>query len=116
MRDATGTARVVPDHARCDLAVAITTFVSTGQALPAGPRELFETLKIELNYPTTSKVRFNESIVTVGDRISVLGQCLLEPMQDATAADADAIGYRGDLPMRPVFSSSRRKPLLLGAA
>ncbi len=114
VRDGSGLARVVPDQARCDLATVSTMFVSTGPALPPGPRELYEGLAIVLNYPRTSKVRFNERIVTVGERITVLGQCQLEPMQDASAADADATGYRGELPMRPVFSSSRRKPLLIG--
>lgn len=116
VRDSSGLARVVPDQARCDLVAATTTFVSTGHGLPAGPRELFEGLAIKLNYPTTSRVRFTERIVTVGERITVLGQCQLEPMQDAAAADADSTGYRGELPMRPVFSSSRRKPLLIGHA
>lgn len=114
VRDRSGLARVVPDQARCDLAAMSTTYSAAGQALPPGPRALFETLAITLNYPTTSKVRFNERIVTTGETITLFGQSQLEPLQDASAADVDATGYRGELPMRPVFSSSRRKPLLIG--
>ena len=115
LRDSSGIARVVPPGARCDLATQSSTFVSTASLGPSA-RDLFQQLKIELNYPQSSKVRFNERIITAGTRISVLGHNQHEPMQMAAATDVDAAGYRGDLPMRPVFSSSRRKPLLIGAA
>ena len=115
VRDSSGTARVIPAGARCDLAAQSSTFVST-TTLPPGARDLFQQLAVELNYPRSSKVRFNERIITVSTRISVLGHNQHEPMQLASATDVDAAGYRGELPMRPVFSSSRRKPLLIGAA
>ena len=115
LRDPSGLARVVPAGARCDLVATSSMFASTGSLLP-GPLALFQQLKIELNYPQLSKLRFNERIVTTGTRISVLGHNQHEPMQEASATDVDASGYRGDLPMRPVFSSSRRKPLLIGKA
>ena len=115
LRDSSGIARVVPTGARCDLATQSSTFDSTASLEP-GARELFQQLKIKLNYPQWSRVRFNERIITAGARISVLGHNQHEPMQLASATDVDAAGYRGDLPMRPVFSSSRRNPLLIGTA
>jgi len=114
LRDATGIARIDPEGARCDLVAASSTFGSSQALGRLGI--LFDRLEIELNYPSTSKVRFNERIVTAGTRLTVLGHAQLEPMQDATAADAGRVGYRGELPMWPVFSSSRRKPLLIGDA
>ena len=90
-------------------------FLPTDEVPPAAVA-LYDRLKIQLNYPHASKLRFNERVVTAGTRVTVLGHNQHEPMQDASATDGDASGYRGELPMRPVFSSSRRKPLLIGAA
>lgn len=115
LRDATGIARVIPDGARCDLTAHSTTFAAT-TAIYLGARELFQQLDIQLNYPQSSKIRFNERLLTSGERITLLGHGQHEPMQEASATDVDAKGYRGELPMRPVFSSSRRKPLLIGSA
>jgi len=115
LRDATGIARIDPEGARSDLVASSSTFVSS-QALGPLQRGLFDQLQVQLNSPATSKVRFNERIVTAGTRITVLGHNQHEPMQDASAADAEKASYRGELPMRPVFSSSRRKPLLIGNA
>jgi hypothetical protein len=115
VRDDTGLARVIPDGARCDLPASSSTFLPTG-VLGPGAYDLYQRLKIQLNYPQSSKVRFNERIVTSGARITVLGHNQHEPMQEASATNVDTSGYRGELPMRPVFSSSRRKPLLIGIA
>ncbi|MBA3457436.1 MAG: hypothetical protein H0T42_30425 [Deltaproteobacteria bacterium] len=113
LRDPSGIARVVPAGARCDLPGSSRMFVATA-AMGPGAHYLFDLLKVQLNYPQSSRVRFNERIVTTGTRVSVLGHNQHEPMQVASATDVDTAGYRGELPMRPVFSSSRRTPLLIG--
>ena len=111
VRDASGVARVIPDGAR--LGTAGKSFHYLPGALLIGyERELFSELKIKLNYPTGSNLRFTERVIAPTAEVAVYGYCQREP--DRGAVDADVSGYRGDVPTRPVLSSTRRAPLLIG--
>lgn len=77
----------------------------------ATERDAFDRSKARLNYPGSSGVRFHEHAIFAGARVFVYGHAQLEP--DRGRVDADVIGYRGDAPTRPVFSGTRKIPLML---
>lgn len=111
LRDGSGVARVIPDGAR--LGTTGQSFHYLPGALLIGyERELFAELKIKLNYPTGSNLRFTERLIAPAAEVTIYGYCQREP--DRGAMDADVSGYRGDVPTRPVLSSTRRAPLLIG--
>ena len=115
VRDDTGVAIVVFESARFALPTMTTSAWATG--LSASPRwsaterDAFDRSKARLNYPASSGVRFHEHAILTGARVYVYGHAQLEP--DRNRTDADFSGYRGDVPTRPVFSGTRRVPLML---
>ncbi|MBL0216383.1 MAG: hypothetical protein IPQ07_21180 [Myxococcales bacterium] len=111
LRDDGGEARVYPEGAR--LAVLGHAIEYRSAALLRGYEgELFRELGIRLNYPDSSGVRFTEHVIPPGAKVSVFGYSQREP--DRARVDADVSGYRGDVPTRPVFSSTKRAPLIIG--
>lgn len=111
VRDASGHARVLPDRARIGVPGHI-VLRHPRHALLDDERALYTQLGVLLNYPDTSKLRFTERVILPGAPVRVYGYCQREP--DRAAMDADVSGYRGDVPTRPVLSSTRRAPLLIG--
>lgn len=115
VRDDTGTALVVFEGAR------FAWPTSTSDDWPSGlvtrpkwtatERDAFDRSNARLNYPASSGVRFHEHAILGGARIFVFGHAQREP--DRSRVDADVIGYRGDAPTRPVFSGTRKVPLML---
>jgi hypothetical protein len=115
VRDETGSAVVVFESARVALPTTTSddwpTGLSTRQSWTATERDAFDRSKARLNYPRSSGVRFQEHAIFHGARIYVYGHAQREP--DRGRVDADVIGYRGDAPTRPVFSGTRKIPLML---
>jgi hypothetical protein len=111
VRDASGVARVIPDGARLGGDGRVFHYLP-GALLIGYERQLFAELNIKLNYPTTSSLRFTERVFPPDADVSIYGYCQREP--DRSAVDADVSGYRGEVPTRPVLSSTRRAPLLIG--
>ncbi len=111
VRDASGVARVIPDGARLGGDGRMFNYLP-GALLIGYERELFFELNIRLNYPSTSSLRFTERVIQPVAEVTVYGYCQREP--DRAAMDADVSGYRGAVPTRPVLSSTRRAPLLIG--
>ncbi len=111
VRDESGDARVIPDRARIGSAGHI-VLRYPHHALMDAERALYTQLAVHLNYPDTSKVRFTERVILPGAPLRVYGYCQREP--DRASMNADVSGYRGDVPTRPVLSSTRRAPLLIG--
>lgn len=109
----TGTARIVPEHARIAVPGSVTLH---------GMNELdnswFNDPAIRLarsvckrpNYPKTSSLRVTEYMVGLDMAVTIKGYCTHEP--DPQAAP-DVTGYRAQVPMRPVISGTKRSPLLL---
>ncbi|MGE0403470.1 MAG: hypothetical protein AB7T06_42590 [Kofleriaceae bacterium] len=115
VRDDSGSALVVFENARFAWPASITDEWPSGLVTRAKwtptERDAFERSKARLNYPTTSGVRFREHAILAGARVYVYGHAQREP--DRSRVDADEIGYRGDAPTRPVFSGTRKIPLML---
>lgn len=111
LRDASGEARVLPDRARIGAPGHI-VLRSPRQAPLDRERALYSQLGVHLNYPDTSKLRFTERVILADEPVRVYGYCSREP--DRQAMDAEVSGYRGAVPTRPVLSSTRRAPLLIG--
>ncbi len=112
LRDDSGDARVYPEGARLAVLGNRPIEYRPG-AQPRGYEgELYRELGIRLNYPEGSGVRFTEYLIPPGAKVSVCGYCQREP--DRERVDADVTGYRGDVPTRPVFSSTKRALLVIG--
>jgi hypothetical protein len=115
VRDDSGKALVVFESARFAWPASTTDDWPSGMVTYAKwtptERDAFERSKARLNYPSTSGVRFHEHAIFDGAHIYVYGHAQREP--DRGRMDADVIGYRGDAPTRPVFSGTRRVPLML---
>ncbi len=111
LRDDSGQAHVIPDRARIGVPGHIVLRYPRN-ALLDEERRLYTQLGVRLNYPDSSKLRFTERLILPGSQLRVYGYCQREP--DHQAMDAEVSGYRGDVPTRPVLSSTRRAPLLLG--
>lgn len=112
--DDSGSALVVFEGARFGLPTLRSrnagTFAQNGSWTPT-ERDAFERAKADLNYPVTSTVRFREHAIVPGQRVCVYGHAQREP--DASRVDADVIGYRGNAPTRPVFSGTRKIPVMI---
>jgi hypothetical protein len=80
----------------------------------ATARDAFERSGASVNYPQSSLIHFHEHAIFSGTRVYVFGHAQREP--DRGRIDADVTGYRGDAPTRPVFSGTRKVPLLLAAS
>ncbi len=115
VRDDTGSALVVFEGSRFAWPTSTSDDWPSGLATrakwTATERDAFARSKARLNYPTSSGVRFHEHAIFAGARIYVYGHAQREP--DRGQVDADVIGYRGDAPTRPVFSGTRKIPLML---
>lgn len=74
-------------------------------------RDAYDRGEVRLNYPTSSGVRFHEHAILAGARAVVYGHAQREP--DRGRVDADVVGYRGNAPTRPVFSGTRKIPLMI---
>lgn len=120
VRDGSGVARVLPDGGRIGGTGRASTHRQSSYSreafhpsafLQSTEHALFTELAIQLNYPQSSALRFVERIIPPEGELAVYGYGQREP--DRAAMDADIAGYRGDVPMCPVLSSTRRAPLLL---
>lgn len=115
VRDDTGKAVVVFEGARFAWPTSSSDDWPSGMVTYASwtptERDAFERSKARLNYPTTSGVRFHEHAIFAGAHIYVYGHAQREP--DRARVDADVAGYRGEVPTRPVFSGTRRVPLMI---
>ncbi len=115
VRDDSGTALVVFENARFALPPSMMEDWPSGMAAyprwTATARDAFERSKARLNYPSSSGVRFCEHAVPHGAHVYVYGHAQREP--DRGRIDADVTGYRGDAPTRPVFSGTRKIPLMI---
>jgi hypothetical protein len=112
--DESGSAQVVFENARFGFPATFTR--NAGMRIhahqwTATERDAFDRAKVALNYPASSTVRFREHAIIAGQRVCVFGHAQREP--DPGLVDADKIGYRGDAPTRPVFSGTRKLPVMI---
>ncbi len=109
----TGTARIVPEHARIAVPGSVTL-----HAMRELDNSWYNHAAIRLarsvckrpNYPDTSSLRVTEYMVALDMDVTIRGYCTHEP--DPQAAK-DVTGYRAEVPMRPVLSGTKGSPLLL---
>jgi hypothetical protein len=112
VENATGTARIIPDHAKVD--VPGRAFSCSSRLWVSGRPDLVTSLAKQHckppNRPSETVLRATEHVIEEGMSIVVNGNCTREP--DPSAVDA-VTGYREQLPSRPVLSGSRRWPLVI---
>ena len=115
VRDGSGTAVVVFERVRFAWPTSTTEDWPSGLATrprwSPTARDAYDRAQIRLNYPASSGVRFHEHAILTGARVIVYGYAQREP--DRVQVDADVVGYRGNAPTRPVFSGTRKVPLLI---
>jgi len=106
--DRSARAIVDPLHAKLAVDVVRTTSGSFNPATAAESALLQRYHKRSRGWIFDKELRYEETVIGVGETIAVLGTGVREP-----DPEAEPIGYRGEQPTRLVISGSPRFPILI---